>query len=148
MTIDGASKKIRKADASDTYILGIVSATAGIIGDTGELRWKNKYITDKWGRIQYHEVTVPERIDEKCNVLVQAHTETHPILNPQWDANREYVSRLKRPEWVAVGLLGKLLLRDDGICQVGGYCHPMDGGVTTASQDGYRFWIDWTMIRF
>lgn len=33
------------------------------------------------------------------------------ILNPEFDPSREYVSREERREWVAVGLVGKLLMR-------------------------------------
>jgi len=39
---------------------------------------------------------------------------------------------------VAVGLVGKILVRDDGTCQVGGYCKPNNEGVATASENGYR----------
>ncbi|MDQ0246497.1 hypothetical protein J2S09_004101 [Bacillus fengqiuensis] len=34
----------------------------------------------------------------------------------------------------AVGLLGKLLVGDDGTCQVNGYCKPNGQGITTASK--------------
>ena len=61
-----------------------------------------------------------------------------PILNPEWDSSKKYIPRLKRPEWVAVGLVGKILVRDDGTCQVGGYCKPNNEGVATASENGYR----------
>jgi trimeric autotransporter adhesin len=68
VTLDG--DKIRKATSLDTFILGITSATPGIIGDSGEMRWKEKFMTDEWGRILYEEVTVPEERDEKGNVIV------------------------------------------------------------------------------
>ena len=51
--------KISKCDDFDTP-LGIVSATPAIIGDSGELHWKNKFLTDDFGRLQYHEVIIPE----------------------------------------------------------------------------------------
>ena len=60
------------------------------------------------------------------------------MLNPRWDPKREYVSRLKRPEWVCVGLLGKLLVRGDGTCVPGGYCMPNAQGCATAAASGYR----------
>lgn len=43
-----------------------------------------------------------------------------------------------RPEWVAVGLLGQLLIRDDGTCKPDGYCLPNDDGIATSSVTGYR----------
>ncbi|QZN78945.1 hypothetical protein K5K90_25830 [Paenibacillus sp. DR312] len=43
-------------------------------------------------------------------------------MNPQYDPLQTYVSRLERPEWVAVGMMGKHLIRDDGTCRENGYC--------------------------
>lgn len=44
----------------------------------------------------------------------------------------------KRPEWVSVGLIGKILLRDDGTCQVNSYCKSNNEGIATATTNGYR----------
>ncbi|MDQ0242998.1 autotransporter adhesin [Bacillus fengqiuensis] len=136
VTFDG--EKIRKANKKDNYILGIVSADPAILGDSGELRWKDKYVTDEWGRVQYRDVVIPAEKDQDGNVIVPERTEKQPILNPDWDDTKEYIPRSERPEWVAVGLLGKLRVRDDGTCQVNGYCRPNNEGIATASKDGYR----------
>lgn len=136
VTLEG--DKIRKANKKDDYILGIVSADPAILADSGELRWKDKYVTDEWGRVQYHDVTIPEKKDKEGKVIIPARTETQPILNPDWDNTKEYIPRSKRSEWVAVGLLGKLLVRDDGTCQVNDYCRPNSEGLATASSQGYR----------
>ena len=50
----------------------------------------------------------------------------------------EYVLRENRPEWAPVGMLGVLHVRDDGTCQVNGYCTVAEGGTATASETGYR----------
>jgi hypothetical protein len=71
-------------------------------------------------------------------VIVPEHTERHRVVNPDYDGTQSYVPRSQRPEWVAVGLLGKLLARDDGTCRPGGYCRPNAEGVATDSQTGYR----------
>ncbi|WP_063254829.1 peptidase G2 autoproteolytic cleavage domain-containing protein [Neobacillus niacini] len=60
------------------------------------------------------------------------------LLNPHWNPDLEYFPRLKRTEWMAVGLVGKLLVRDDGNCQVNGFCKPNDDGIATPAQNGYR----------
>jgi autotransporter adhesin len=138
VTLDGDGDKIRKANSNDDYILGITSSNPSLLANSGELRWKNKFITDEWGRIQYHEVVIPAVTDQEGKVIVPESTETHPILNPEWDSKKEYIPRLKRPEWVAVGLLGQLLVRDDGTCQPKGYCKPNNEGIATASSEGYR----------
>ncbi|QHH85439.1 hypothetical protein FPL02_17965 [Bacillus paranthracis] len=136
VTLDG--DKIRKANANDNYILGVVSATPAMIADASDLRWHNLFVTDEWGRTQYHEVVVPEIKDDKGRVIHPSFTKSEPILNPEWDSSQEYIPRLQRPEWVPVGLVGKLLVRDDGTCQVDGYCKSNDEGIATTSTKGYR----------
>ncbi|MCC2430716.1 hypothetical protein LKL81_26255 [Bacillus paranthracis] len=136
VTLDG--DKIRKANANDNYILGVVSANPAMIADASDLRWHNLFVTDEWGRTQYHEVVVPEIKDDKGRVIHPSFTKSEPILNPEWDSSQEYIPRLQRPEWVPVGLVGKLLVRDDGTCQVDGYCKSNDEGIATTSTKGYR----------
>ena len=138
VTFAGASDKVRIAQASDGYVLGVVSAAPGFVAGAGELRWKNKFKTDKWGRILYEDVLVPEVKERDGKVVVPAHTEARPALNPAYDPNRPYVSRANRPEWVKVGLLGTLPVRDDGSLTAGGYCLPGINGVATAAHAGYR----------
>ena len=138
VTFAGASDKIRIAQLSDGYILGIVSASPGFVAGTGELRWKNKYKTDKWGRILNEDVPVPEVKDKDGKVIVPAHTESRPALNPVYDPKRAYVPRAIRPEWVKVGLLGAILVRTDGTLTAGGYCNVGVNGVATAAHTGYR----------
>ena len=40
-------------------------------------------------------------------------------------------------EWMAVGLLGQLLVRDDGSCKVGELCNVNDEGIATKTDSGY-----------
>lgn len=136
VTLDG--KKIRKANRNDDYILGVVSANPAVVGDSRELRWEKKYLTDEWGRVLYEDVVIPAVKDEGGNILVPEHAESQPVLNPEWDPAKAYIPRSKRAEWVTVGLLGKLLVRDDGTSEVNGYSKPNDEGIATASNKGYR----------
>ncbi|NEW08228.1 exosporium leader peptide [Paenibacillus sp. SYP-B3998] len=136
VTLDG--EKIRKANSQDSYILGVVSANPSIVGDAGGLRWKGKYIADDWGRTQYHFVTIPEELDEKGNVKIPERLEWQPKINPNWINDENYVERSTRPEWSAIGLMGKLLVRDDGTCVVNGYCKSNDNGEATKSNVGYK----------
>jgi hypothetical protein len=138
VTFAGASDKVRIAQASDGYILGIVSAAPGFVAGAGELRWKNKYKTDKWGRILNEDVPVPEVKDKGGMVVVPAHTESRPALNPAYDPQKTYVPRTNRPEWIRVGLLGAIPVRDDGTLTPGGYCQVGVNGVATSAHTGYR----------
>ena len=138
ITLANDEKVKMYSEEVDGFVLGISSVSSGIVGDTGELRWKEKFETDEWGRIIYHEVTVPEVKDKDNNIIIKEHTEMQPRLNDSWRPNEAYIPRRNRKEWITVGLLGKMLIRDDGTCQVGGYCMPNENGIATASKKGYK----------
>ena len=108
----------RKIQVSGTNILGIVSATPGVIGNAPQ-EWPKKYLLDEWGR---------EVIDEATGL---------PKLNPKYDETQTYIPRSERKEWSPVGMLGMLRVRDDGTCKVGGYCKPNEKGIATSSESGY-----------
>ncbi|WP_151737362.1 peptidase G2 autoproteolytic cleavage domain-containing protein [Paenibacillus tengchongensis] len=136
VTFDGASEKIRKAVSSDPYILGVVSARPAVLADASNLRWHKLFVMDEWGRVQLQEVEVPEVKDELGNVVRAAFIKKEPVLSPEWDGSQEYIPRREREEWVAVGIIGKLLVRDDGTCEPGGYCRPNDEGIGVPAPEG------------
>ena len=119
VTLDG--EKIRPANSDDDYILGVVSATPSVVADAQTDDWGKKWKTDVFG----------ERLLDENGAW---------ILNENFreKENESYVSRLDRKEWAAVGLVGKLILVDDGTCEVNGYCVPANGGKATKSETGYR----------
>ncbi len=131
VTLEG--NKIRKANGSDSYLLGIVSATPVIEGNAYTDQWQGMYQTDIFGQRLTKTVEVPESIDEKTGKKFPAHTETRYILNHHYDASREYRGRNERPEWSPVGMMGQLVVIDDGSCEVDGFCQVADGGIATKS---------------
>ena len=139
VTLDG--EHIRIANSDDDYILGVVSATPSVIGDSyfGD-NWHGMYETDIFGRPIIETVHVEEYIDEETGETVPAHDEDRWVLNPEWNHEQEYKAREDRSEWSAIGMLGKLIVIDDGTCEVNGYCKVADNGIATKSDDksGYR----------
>ena len=138
VTLDG--ELIRLANSTDDYILGVVSATPSIIGDSffGDV-WKNRYLKDIFGRPLTKTIHIEEYIDEETKKIIPAHDIVENIINPDWDNNQKYISREDRFEWSAIGLLGKLIVVDDGTCEVNGYCKVSDNGIGTKSDNyGYR----------
>ena len=129
--------KIRLANAEDDYIAGIVSAAPSVVGDVQSEEWQGRFLKDVFGAMVTETVEIEEVVDEDGNVI-PAHTETRFVINPDYDPTRKYVSREYRQEWDMVGYVGKLVVVDDGTCQVNGYCKPADGGIATASDKGYR----------
>lgn len=141
VTLDG--EKIKKATSTDD-ILGIISGTAAVIGDTAEWNWTGKFLTDKFGRPITEEVE--QFVDEPKEVLNEETGKTEivmekvsigfitvPKINPEYDASKPYINRKERPEWGCVGMFGKLYARDDGTCQVNGYAKVgVDGKLTVS----------------
>lgn len=118
VTLEG--EKIRLATADDDYILGVISATPSVIGDACTDDWQRKYVTDVFGaRVMENEAFK---------------------LSDDFDIKQDekYISRLERPEWATVGLIGKLIVIDDGTCEVNGYCYPSENGIATKADKGYR----------
>lgn len=123
VVLDG--NKIRLAQADDEDILGIVSGTATVLGDDAEWTWQGKYLRDKFGRMIMEEHEVVDEVDGSIYKYIA------PKINPEFDENKEYISRAKRAEWDAIGMMGKLYVKDDGTCVVNGYAVPGADGVAT-----------------
>lgn len=119
VTLDG--EEIRLANAEDDFIFGVVSACPSVVGDNYADDWKGKYKRDVFG----------EKIRDENGSWV---------LNPDYDPEQDtsYIPRDQRKEWAAVGMMGKLVVCDDGTCQVNGYCFPGKNGIATKSDTGFR----------
>lgn len=126
--------KIEYANDGDD-IIGIISGTMTVLGDNAEWYWNKKYLTDDFGRVIYEEkAEYGERINRETGepetVIIEIFT--NPVINPEYDVDMPYLNRRIRPEWDAVGMMGKLYVRDDGTAQVNGYVTAQNG-IATAS---------------
>lgn len=128
--------KIRLATPDDTYILGVVSGAPSVIGDN-PLAWQGKYANDEWGRPIYEDVEVEYEDIENGEPVMKTRMDKVRKLNPDYNPKQTYTPRLKRPEWDAVGMVGKLLIQQDGSLKAGGFCTPGQEGLSTTSQTGY-----------
>lgn len=137
VTLDG--EKIRMATPQDEYILGIVSGNPSVVGDVHDDQWAGMFLTDIFGRPLWEDVEVPDEVDKEGNIIMPAHTEHRQRLNPAYDNTQIYQPRTERPEWDAVGLLGKLVAVDDGTCQVNGWAEVGKGGKATASPERTKY---------
>lgn len=120
---------IRKAREGD-YILGVVSGNPCVLGNNDEC-WLGQYEMDEWGRFVYEDV---EEIDKETG---ETQKYSFYKVNPNYDKDREYTHRQDRSEWDAIGLMGVLSVRDDGTCEIDGYCKCTDEGVATATERGF-----------
>lgn len=140
VTLDG--DKIRYATNTDTYILGVISTDASVAGDVYSDSWHNMYLKDVYGEKIVKEVWVEETTDEN-GVVIPAHTAKQWVLNPDYNPEQEYVSREFRAEWSPVGLMGKLVLIDDGTCTANSFCKVAKDGTATASTST----SDWRVLK-
>lgn len=117
VTLEG--DKIRIANAAD-YVLGVVTAHSSVIGNN-PIDWYGRFQKDVYGR-------------------VLKDSEGIPITVPDYDETQAYIERVKRKEWATVGLLGQLVVEDDGTCAVNGYCNVLAGIATgtTSADNSYR----------
>lgn len=132
VTLDG--NKIRYATSDDDYILGVVSSEPTVVGDIHSETWRDMYLRDVFGSRIQETVEVEESVDEN-GITIPAHIEKRWVLNPDYNPEEKYISREDRPEWDAIGIVGKLVVVDDGTCQVNGYCYPDIDGVATMSEN-------------
>lgn len=131
-------RKVLPVNPESDYVLGVTTANPGFLGNAANLSWKSKFLTDEWGRVLTETVRIPAITNDKGEILVPEREEEQPRLNPSWDPARTYIARSARPEGVAVGLMGRLRVRDDGSCSVDGYCVPNYEGIATEAKSGYR----------
>ena len=142
VTLEG--NKIKIANKEDEYILGIISGMPCILGNGDCDAWNGMYLRDDFGRIIME--SSPKMIEKEDGEFQEVFDSNgdpvyegkRPVLNPDYDPSKEYISRSERPEWSAVGMLGVLAVYDDGSCKVNGYCKCGENGIATSSSVGYR----------
>lgn len=99
--------------ANGNGFFGVISAVPSVVGNSAVLNWQGKYQRDVFG----------------CMILDD---KGEPALNPDYDPEKKYIPREQRPEWAAVGLVGRLIVTDDGSCKPNGYVSARNG-IGTAS---------------
>lgn len=104
-------------------VLGVVSATPAVKGNTASSNWHKMYLKDDFGRTLYEENSEGEVV---------------PKINPAYKPEENYTPRESRPEWDAIGFLGRLRVHDDGSCVSGGYCSCGANGIAIKSTEGFK----------
>ena len=122
-TIDGFG--VRPANEGER-VIGVTSATAGIIlGDT-PFSWQGRWLKNEWGEYIYETI-----IDEETGEEI-----TYPKENPEWNPELEQQSRLQRPdEWTVVGLVGQVYVRLKEDVEVMDYVKAWQDGIGQTSQE-------------
>lgn len=117
--------KIRYAQAGDD-IDGLTSAAPCLVGDNADY-WYGKYETDVFGAIVYETV-----IDKNG---VESYQKK---ISPEYDPTQAYIPRSERAEYAYVSMCGKVVVVDDGTCEVGKRCNVSVDGAATKSEEGWK----------
>lgn len=144
VTLDGT--KIKLAEPTDTYVKGVISAAPALVGDSYSDTWHGMYLMDVFGvplkQTVHHEAgytevkkTDPETGEETTEqvLLHDEYDAEEYILNPDYDPEQEYIPREQRQEYDYVSSWGKLVIVDDGTCEVNGFATVGEGGKATKS---------------
>ena len=137
VTLDG--DKIKLATDQDDYILGVVSGNPSIIGDSHDDQWVGMFEKDMYGRPVYEKVTIPEEKDEEGNIISPETINDQLKVSDKYKNDEEYIPRSQRPEWTAVGLLGKLICIDDETAEINGYVRPNENSIATHSEEKTKY---------
>ena len=137
VTLDG--DKIKLATDQDDYILGVVSGNPSIIGDSHDDQWAGMFEKDIYRRPVYEKVTIPEEKDEEGNIISPETINDQLKVSDKYKNDEEYIPRSKRPEWTAVGLLGKLICIDDGTAEINNYVKPNENAIATYSEEKTKY---------
>ena len=119
------NEKVTPAQAGD-FILGTVSATAGVIGNAPEFCWSGRFLKDEFGREMKQEADfvrwqsnddVYDGLVSECNKPIPSdatyYNQDIPITSPDYvDVSSDYQPRGERSdEWSVVGLMGQVYVR-------------------------------------
>lgn len=148
VTLEG--EKIRPATEEDDFVVGVVSGNPSVVGDSHDDQWRGMYERDIFGRIVFENIEHEEQTEEVTRPtpddpnhkevrITPAYVEVRPKISQEYNVEEEYIPRSKRKEWALVGMAGKLIVIDDGTCQVNGWCYPGIGGIATKSDKKTRY---------
>lgn len=134
-TVDGYG--VRPANEGE-QVIGVTSATAGVILGETPFTWQARWLKDEWGAYIYEYV-----LDESWepNIELGETENDRPLIkalkeNPDWDPDLEHSKRQDRPdEWSVVGLLGQVYVRLDETVNQMDYVKAGKNGIGTKSNE-------------
>lgn len=114
MLVSLRGDKITPAQGVD--VIGIISSRPSVVGNAYEEHWHGKYKTDVFG-----------------DYILDENGERQ--LSEDYDPEKIYIPRSKRPEeWAVVGIVGRLVVCDNGYCEPGKPILALDGIAVPALQ--------------
>jgi trimeric autotransporter adhesin len=72
--------------------------------------------------------------DPIYNELINVKPQKKKLMSDNFNSSKQYVPRSQRKEWIPVGLVGKIVVRDDGSCIPYKYCDCVNGIATNGTK--------------
>jgi hypothetical protein len=127
---NGGMIHIASQNDNPVDVIGVVSVNPSVLGDTRWNEWGGRYLRDKFGtklsNTLYYIANVSNENERvRCGLAdtpptgYEKVTSSEYVVNPKYDPTDTYISRENRPEWVAIGLMGKLRVLPDQIVNPG-----------------------------
>jgi len=130
---DNPSKiKLVDSKVQKNEILGVTTINFYGLSDN-PLEWHEKYLHDDFGDTYMKEENIIKGKKDYDEVLELSYMKTfkdtiyEPIINEKYDKDKKYNQRIDRYEWIAVTLIGKCIIQDDGSCKSGDWCTIYNG---------------------
>lgn len=139
VTFETGTNKIRKANADDAYVLGIITSDSTVIGNNYDAGWNEPYVKDTFGRIVY--TTAAVIAGEEAESTVEPKAIKTPQINSNYNSSKVFIPRNEQAKWGQVGIMGKIWIRHDGTCNVGDFCKSNAEGIATKADAGTGYYV-------
>ena len=122
VAIGDDGKIVKSTNIEDT--IGVISSASSIVGNSDDDEWHDRFLKDVYGKPIY--------------VMDPSTNQEHKVINPKYNSLQKYIPRSERNEWDIVGLMGQLVVNDDGTCLVGKCCGVTSEGIATNTSTGFK----------
>ncbi len=128
-------EKINLANDENKSIFGVSSINYLSQSDNPET-WYNKYMSNDYGDIYMMKERLAvgrkdyDQLEEFSYIHTFPYEQYIPVENKEFNKELKYVKRSDRSEWVSVVLIGKAIVKDNGLCKPGDFCKPKFSDIT------------------
>lgn len=142
------NKIVRANDPQKVIGVTTICSTTNISDNPNH--WPKENIANEFGDVRVHKKQIVEGHkvyddkDEFSYIKTSLKEKYVPNKTPMFKPHLKYIQRTARKEWTPVTLIGKCIVRDNGLCKPGDYCTVYSGedkdkiGTAVPSENGWR----------
>lgn len=127
--------KINLAYDNNLDVIGVSSVNYSVVSDNPS-EWHLRYLSNDYGDIYMQKERLAvgnktyDQLEEFSYIRTFPYEQYIPIENKSYNKQVKYNKRTNRNEWIAVTMLGKAIVQDNGKCKPGEYCVPQFSEIT------------------